>query len=189
MTGHRFHYEHADRLLDPKRKEWIDPQQAISMLSVKPDDTVVDLGAGNGYFTIPLAQATNGKVYAVDVQPEMIQLLKKRAQQFAITNIEYQVADVASTALLSHSMDKGIMAFVFHEVEQKDAVVDEIRRVMKPNGRFLFIEWEAVESEMGPPLHERIPSDELLSYVKQKASDVELVRFHPAVYGLLIRWK
>ncbi|MEW5323614.1 class I SAM-dependent methyltransferase [Geobacillus thermoleovorans] len=189
MAGHRFHYEHAERLLDPKRKEWIDPQQAISVLSVQPDDAVADLGAGNGYFTIPLAQATNGKVYAVDVQPEMIQLLKKRAQQFAITNIEYQVADVASTALPSHSMDKGIMAFVFHEVERKEAAIDEIRRVMKPNGQFLLIEWEAIESEMGPPLHERIPSDELFSYVKQKADNVELVRFHPAVYGLLIHWE
>ncbi|GAD13074.1 class I SAM-dependent methyltransferase [Geobacillus stearothermophilus] len=189
MTGHRFHYEHAERLLDPKRKEWIDPQQAISMLSVKPNDTIVDLGSGNGYFTIPLAQATNGKVYAIDVQPEMIELLKQRAEKLAITNIEYRVADVASTALPSHSLDKGIMAFVFHEVERKEAAIDEIRRVMKPKGQFLLIEWEAIESEMGPPLHERIPSDELFSYVKQKAGNVELVRFHPAVYGLLIRWE
>ncbi|MGP3562438.1 class I SAM-dependent methyltransferase [Geobacillus sp. BK01] len=189
MAGHRFQYEHADRLLDPKRKEWIDPQQAISMLSVKPDDTVVDLGAGNGYFTIPLAQATNGKVYAVDVQPEMVELLKQRAEKLAITNIEYRVADVTSTTLPSHSVDKGIMAFVFHEVEQKDAAIDEICRVMKPNGRFLLIEWEAVESEMGPPLHERIPSDELLSYMEQRANNVELVRFHPAVYGLLVHWE
>ncbi|MEC5189302.1 class I SAM-dependent methyltransferase [Geobacillus thermodenitrificans] len=188
MTGHRFHHEHAERLLDPKRKEWIDPEKAISMLSVKPDDTIMDLGAGNGYFTIPLAQATNGNVYAVDVQPEMIELLKQRAQQLGMTNIQYQVADVVSTSLSSRSIDKGIMAFVFHEVEQKDAAIDEIRRVMKPDGTFLLIEWEAIESEMGPPLHERIPSDQLLSYMKQKAGHVELVRFHPAVYGLLIRW-
>lgn len=119
----------------------------------------------------------------------MIELLKQRAAKLAVTNIEYRVADVASTALPSHSVDKGIMAFVFHEVEQKEAALDEIRRVMRPNGQFLLIEWETMESEMGPPLHERIPSEELFSYVKQKAGNVELVRFHPAVYGLLIRWE
>lgn len=112
----------------------------ISVLSVQRDDVIADLGAGNGYFTIPLAKETNEKVHAVDVQPEMIQLLKQRAEQMAITNIEYQVADVSSTALPSHSIDKGLMAFVFHEVEPKDAVMDEIRRIMKPNGQFLFIE-------------------------------------------------
>lgn len=188
MAGHRFHYEKAEKLLDPKRKEWISPEQVISVLSVLRDDVIADLGAGNGYFTIPLAKETNEKVHAVDVQPEMIQLLKQRAEQMAITNIEYQVADVSSTALPSHSIDKGLMAFVFHEVEPKDAVMDEIRRIMKPNGQFLFIEWEVINSEMGPPVHERIASSNLLAYLKTKTSQVEFIRFHPAIYGVLIHY-
>ena len=186
MAGHRFHPEKAGKLLDPKRKEIISPEQVISILQINKHDVVADLGAGNGYFTVPIAKITKEKVYAVDVQPEMLQFLKQHAEQETVTNIEYRQADVAATSLSSHSIDKGIMAFVFHEVSNQDAVLAEIERIMKPNGKFLLIEWEAVESEMGPPLHERLFSKDLLDYLKTKHDHVEMVHFHPTVYGLLI---
>ena len=66
--------------------------------------------------------------------------------------------------------------------------MDEIRRIMKPNGQFLFIEWEVINSEMGPPVHERIASSNLLAYLKTKTSQVEFIRFHPAIYGVLIHY-
>lgn len=186
MAGHRFNPEKAGRLLDPKRKELISPQQVLSLLQMDERDIVADLGAGNGYFTVPLAKTTKEIVYAIDVQPEMLELLKGHAEKEKVANIEYIVSDVTATPLPSHFIDKGIMAFVFHEIAEWDEVFDEIKRIMKPNGKFLLIDWEAIESEMGPPLHERIPSEELIAYVKTKRIDVQRIHFHPAVYGLLL---
>lgn len=89
MAGHRFHPEKAEKLLDPKRKEIIAPEQAIEILQIGIQDVIVDLGAGNGYFTVPMAKKTKEKVYAVDVQQEMLEFLKKHAEKEQVDNIEY----------------------------------------------------------------------------------------------------
>lgn len=188
MAGHRFHPEKAEKLLDPKRKEIIAPERAIEILQIGTQDVIVDLGAGNGYFTVPMAKMTKEKVYAVDVQQEMLEFLKTHAEKEQVDNIEYILEDVSNTSLPSRLADKGLMSFVFHEVDDHDAVLAEIQRVMKPNGKFLIIEWEAVESEMGPPLHERIPSQQLLEYMKTKYQNVEFFSFHPTVYGILLTY-
>lgn len=66
MTGHRFRPEKAGKLLDPKRKNIVSPEQVMDVLEIKLGDIVADLGAGNGYFTVPIAQKTKAPVYAIE---------------------------------------------------------------------------------------------------------------------------
>lgn len=80
MVGHRFKPEKAEKLLDPKRRELIPPDKVMEILDVQKSDIVADLGAGNGYLTIPLAEQTGEVVYAVDIEPKMLELLKARAE-------------------------------------------------------------------------------------------------------------
>jgi len=186
LAGHLFNSEKAGRLLDPKRKEYIAPEQVMSLLKINKNDVIADLGAGNGYFTVPIAKETTTNVYAIDVQDDMLQLLKKHARHEKVDNIEYILGDVEETSLPSQSVDKGIMAFVYHEVANPDAVLREIQRILKPDGKFLIVEWEAVESEIGPPLNERIPSKKLLEYINTRFKQTDLISFHSSVYGILI---
>jgi 16S rRNA A1518/A1519 N6-dimethyltransferase RsmA/KsgA/DIM1 with predicted DNA glycosylase/AP lyase activity len=81
MAGHIFNPEHADKLLDPKRIELLPPEKIIDELTLRNDDIIADLGAGNGFFTLPLAKNTSQTVYAVDIEPKMLELLKKRAKK------------------------------------------------------------------------------------------------------------
>lgn len=186
MTGHVFHHSKAEKLLNPKRRELIAPEKVISLLNVSEHDIVADLGAGNGYFAVPMAKVAK-TVYAVDVQQEMLDLLQQHAEKEGVENISYILSDVAKTTISPQSVEKGLMAFVLHEVDDREAVFAEIARIIKPNGAFLFIEWEAVESEMGPPLHERIPSHQLMDEAKAHFAHVELVHFHPSVYGVIVK--
>ncbi|ACJ34398.1 class I SAM-dependent methyltransferase [Anoxybacillus flavithermus] len=186
MAGHRFHHSKAEKLLNPKRRELIAPEDVVSLLHISEHDVVADLGAGNGYFTVPIAK-TAKTVYAVDVQQEMLDLLKQHTEKEGVGNISYILSDVTATTIPAQSVDKGLMAFVLHEIDDRKAVLTEIARIMKPSGTFIFIEWEAVESEMGPPIHERIPSEQLMDEVKATFAHVELVHFHPSVYGIVMK--
>ncbi|MCA0988683.1 class I SAM-dependent methyltransferase [Guptibacillus algicola] len=181
MTGKRFKPGKADRLLDPKRKEIISPEEVISTLHLKNTDHVADFGAGNGYFTLPVAEAVQ-KVYAVDIEKQMLDLLEKRAS--AHDNIEYVVSDLEDIQLPDHTVDKAIAAFVLHEVPDLTKAFAEFKRIIKPRQRLLVLEWEKIEMDMGPPVHERMSSETMKQIFIDNGLEPEVHDFHEAVYGV-----
>ncbi|WP_085524389.1 class I SAM-dependent methyltransferase [Tuberibacillus sp. Marseille-P3662] len=166
MSGHRFKPENADKLLSDDRKQRLPYDQVIDRLALDPNDVVADLGAGNGYFTIPMANHTEETVYAVDIELKMLEMLKKRAKETHVENIEYVNSDLETIPMDDHSIDKVLIAFVIHEVPSVVNTLNEIKRILKPGGTVMVIEWEAVESEDGPPLHERLASKELMKVLQ-----------------------
>ncbi|WP_377891050.1 class I SAM-dependent methyltransferase [Alkalihalobacillus sp. R86527] len=181
MAGKRFKPGKADRLLDPKRKEIISPEQVISTLQLKETDHVADLGAGNGYFTLPLAEAGE-KVYAVDIEKQMLDLLRNRARE--LDNIDYIVSDLENIHLPDHVVDKAIAAFVIHEVPDLTKAFAEFKRIIKPGHRLLVLEWEKIEMDMGPPVHERMSSEEMKEVFIANGLEPDVHVYHEAVYGI-----
>ncbi|EGL82346.1 Methyltransferase type 11 [Caldalkalibacillus thermarum TA2.A1] len=161
MTGHRFHPDKADKLVDPKRREKLNPDALLSKLGFKDGERIADLGAGNGFFTLPMAKISSEPVYAVDIEPQMLAKLKERAEKEGLDHIRYIESDLESITLEDHAVDKVFIAFVLHEVGNLSKALCEVKRILKPGGKGLILEWEAVEMEEGPPLHERIHSDAL----------------------------
>ncbi|MCZ0755071.1 class I SAM-dependent methyltransferase [Anoxybacillus sp. J5B_2022] len=186
MSGHRFHVNKADRLLQPARYELLQPEKRIEEFGIQKEDVIADLGAGNGFFTLPMA-ARSQKVYAVDIEPKMLQLLKQRADEQQLRNIELVESSLDNIRLEDHSIDKALAAFVLHEVPHLDKTFAEIKRILKPNGTLYIIEWEAVQSEMGPPLHERIGSNTLAQVVKSHGFTVEALHLHSSFYVLIAK--
>ncbi|MFX3624814.1 MAG: class I SAM-dependent methyltransferase [Ectobacillus sp.] len=186
MAGHRFNPEKAGRLLDPKRQQIVPSEKVIEILGVEKDDVIADLGAGNGYFTVPIAKITEVPVYAIDIEPKMLDFLQEHAQREGVTDIQYITSDITQVPLDSGAVDKALIAFVAHEVPSLDDLFAEMRRMINPGGKLLILEWEAVQSEMGPPLHERIPSQKLKELLEQKGFAVELFTISEPVYGLLV---
>ncbi|TKD70906.1 class I SAM-dependent methyltransferase [Pseudalkalibacillus hwajinpoensis] len=184
MAGKRFKPGKADRLLDPKRREIISPEQVIAHLDIKATDHVADFGAGNGYFTLPLAEATE-KVYAVDIEKQMLDLLRKRAAETGgADGIEYVVSSLEEVNLADHVADKAVAAFVIHEVPDLTKAFQEFKRIIKPGQKLLVLEWEAIEMDMGPPLHERISSEKMKKIFEENGLEPEVNHFHEAVYGV-----
>jgi ubiquinone/menaquinone biosynthesis C-methylase UbiE len=118
---------------------------------------VADIGAGTGYFALPFLAAVTpgGKVYAVDLQPEMLAVLGSRLPEGAAT--ELVEADAAETTLTVGSLDLVFSANVWHELDDRGAALEEFARILRPGGRLAILDWRNdVESPPGPPLDHRI---------------------------------
>ncbi len=187
MAGKRFKPSKADRLLDPKRREMIAPEQVIDVLQCKATDEVADFGAGNGYFTLPLSERVQ-RVYAVDIEKQMLDLLQKRALENNVgDNIEYVVSNLEEIRLPDRSVDSGVAAFVLHEVPNLKQAFQQFKRIIKPGQILLALEWEAIDMDMGPPVHERISSDEMMRIFEENGLEPELHSFHDSIYGVSAR--
>jgi ubiquinone/menaquinone biosynthesis C-methylase UbiE len=178
MHEKRFNASLAHRLDDPARQLWLPTDEVLAVLCVQPGDVIADIGAGTGYFTLPLARAIGpeGKLWAVDSQAEMLSLLKQKADAEVMHNIEPVHAEADSTTLPDAICNLVFLANDWHEFENRDAVLREASRILAPGGRIAILDWRTdVEPVHGPPLAHRIaPANALeemrLSGFKQLAS-------------------
>lgn len=187
VAGHRFDPDKVHKLHDRKRQKMLPVEEIVRELEMTEDDVVADLGAGSGYFTVPIAKETREAVYAVDVEPKMLDILKENAAKENLQNIHYLVNDLEQIALDRDMVDKVMVAFVLHEVANLEKAIHEMKRILKPGGKGLVLEWEAVESETGPPLAERIPSAELADALRQHGFAVDVSHPSEAHYQLALR--
>lgn len=168
MESRRFPATLAGSLDDPARLEWLPPARVIAALDIQTGETAADVGAGTGYFTLPLAQAVGpqGKVYAIDGQSEMLALLGKKLDAHALGNIERVHAEANRTGLPAASCDLWLLANLWHEIDDCSAVVREARRALKPGGIIAILDWRPdVEPVAGPPAHHRLPSLHAIGYL------------------------
>jgi len=133
-----------------------DPERSIEQFSLGKGNYVADFGSGYGYFSFSAAEAVGetGKVYAIDVQKDLLTRLKNEAQNIRhLSNIEIIWADldhVGGTKLRESSIDAVILANVLFQLPQKDNTCMEIKRVLKRTGRVLVIDWSNYVGGMGP---------------------------------------
>lgn len=169
MHDRRIAVEHAHRLDDPARKLWLPPGEVVGDLNLRAAESVADVGAGTGYFALPIAHAlgSRGKVYAVDAQNEMLALLMKKARQSGIANIVPIHATAESTGLPSSSCDHYFLALVWHELDNHQRSAQEARRVLKTGGKVAILDWRPdVEPEQGPPLAHRFPPSHAMEHLR-----------------------
>jgi len=117
----------------------------LAALLLQPGMVVADIGAGTGYLSRRMAQAVmpGGKVWAVDVQPEMISLLQAGVKRSGLTQIEARLSSVDDVKLPASSVDLAIMVDVYHELAYPYEVMASILRALKPSGRIVFVEFKA----------------------------------------------
>lgn len=162
MHERRFHPSQMHRLEDPERGKWLPPEEILAQLSLQPGSTVADIGAGTGYFALPIARALGeaGRVLAVDASPEMLARLRARADEEHLPNIRCTRAEASATGLGAASCDAALLANVWHEFDDRDAVLAEMRRILRPGGRIALLDWRPdVEPDHGPPREHRISAE------------------------------
>lgn len=143
----------------------LDPQKTVALLSIKNGDYVADFGSGHGYFTIPLARyaAPNGKVFAVDIQRSMLDVVRAKSTLEHILNIEYIWSDLESpegSKLKNEFVDLVVITNILHQSSRKEEIIREAQRILRPGGRLVLIEWEdGAMSGFGPPTDMRIPQE------------------------------
>ncbi|MSR71286.1 MAG: class I SAM-dependent methyltransferase [Candidatus Taylorbacteria bacterium] len=131
-----------------------DPEKNIAQFSLTPGLHVADLGAGTGFYTFAAAKAVGGagRVYAIEVQKDLLTRLKTNASHERLSNIEVLWGDIESiggTKLRDGSVDRVVASNVLFQIEHKDNFCLEIKRILKSGGKVLVIDWSAL-SPLGP---------------------------------------
>jgi ubiquinone/menaquinone biosynthesis C-methylase UbiE len=123
------------------------PSRALEIMQIAPGSTVADIGAGSGYFTERIAKIVGpaGKVYANDLQPGMLSLLKARLLRAQITNVVTVLGEAADPKLPAASIDLALMVDVYHELSDPMTMLANIRKALKPGGRLVLIEYKGEE--------------------------------------------
>ncbi|OHA81010.1 MAG: hypothetical protein A2675_01040 [Candidatus Yonathbacteria bacterium RIFCSPHIGHO2_01_FULL_51_10] len=139
-----------------------DPRKVIVELSIAPDAYVVDFGAGSGAYTFAAAEAaSDGKVYAVEVQKELVSTLKREAEKKHLGNVEVvwgNVEEHGGTKLKDESVDLVLICNVLFQAEDKNGVAHEAWRILRHDGRVAVIEWADSFGGLGPHVSQLVKS-------------------------------
>jgi predicted methyltransferase len=172
---------------DPARDAWQKPHEVIQALALKPDAVVADIGAGTGYFAVRLANMVPaGRVYAVDVEPDMVDYLAERAKREKRGNL-VAVAGAPDDPRLSEKADVILLVDVYHHIDQRDRYFSRLRASLKPGGRLAVIDFR-LDSPAGPPKAARIAPERVVAELK--AAGYSLTQEHdflPRQYFLVFR--
>jgi len=147
ISGRRFApvmgYQGADWLERAERDDEEAPDVALNVLKIAKGSAVADIGAGSGYITERLAArvGSTGRVYANDVQPQMLQMLARRLARKKITNVTLVQCKIDDPKLPGESVDLEIMVDVYHEFSRPQAMLRRLREALKPGGRMVLLEY------------------------------------------------
>ena len=169
MTTHRYDPANMDRLLSAERHEQFDPLRILASLPLTPHQVIADIGCGPGFFTIPLAKALwGGKVYALDIQEEMVEACRRRVKEARLGNVEAMLTKEREFPLDPDSLDGVFVAFVLHSQIDKMGFLKEVMGLLKQDGWLALINWHLVaKPTQGPPPERRVSVEEVLRLVEQ----------------------
>lgn len=188
--GHRFDAERRHLLKDEERLRWLPPEPILGAVGIAPGAVAVDIGAGTGFWTLPLSQLVGpaGMVYAVDVEPIMLEELGTLVRENQLSNVQVISSTEQEIPLSNAVAEVAIAGFVVHEPADHAAFVREIVRLLRPGGRLLVVDWHKKPTEKGPPLEHRLAQQEVETVLSDAGLTVErLDAPNTEVYVLLGR--
>ena len=156
--GHMADAQGIAVLLSDERRAKMPPEETLRAVGIAQGQTVVDLGCGPGFFTLPATGLVGpaGKVYGVDVQPEMVEACRQRAAEAGARQVEVVRSSEAHVPLPDGIADLVLASVVLHEAKDRAAFLREARRLLRPDGEVAVIEFRKEEGTPGPPLERRL---------------------------------
>jgi ubiquinone/menaquinone biosynthesis C-methylase UbiE len=171
---HQMHELHNDpksyigALEDPKRDAYQKPHEVLTALNIKPGEVIADIGAGSGYFAFRLAHfvGDKGKVYAVDVSPDMIRYINRRIRETKTTNVVALLADPDDPLLPDASVNRFFFSESWHHIDNQKKYLALIKKMLKPRGEVVMIDFHKKELPVGPPLQMKIAREDVIKQLE-----------------------
>ncbi len=164
----------AQWLERPEREREERTDVLLRALSLQKDDVVADIGAGSGYFTFRMAPLVpKGKVLAVDIQPEMLELLNKKKQKINISNVETVLGDITDPKLPAGTVDLALLVDAYHEFSHPYEMMQNLVHSLKPGGRIALVEYRAEDPEV--PIRPRHKMTETQARKEMEAAGLQFV--------------
>ncbi len=182
--SHIFDPAHISVLESEDRKVWQNPERILGTVKLQPNWVAADLGCGSGYFTVPLSFKVR-KVYAIDVQKEMLSFLGDKIKRLEVSNIELLLSDSDEIPLEDESVDFLLSVNTLHEFGDSERMSTQIKRVMKRGGTLLIVDFKKEETEFGPPLEIRVARDRATKLFEMKGFELSKTKDMPYHYLLV----
>lgn len=149
-VAHTMHWKGATWLIRTEREREEATTTMLKELHLKPGMIVADVGCGNGYHAIPMAKdvAPAGKIIGSDIQPEMLQMLKKRAAEANVTNIETVNGTYTSPKLPANTVDRILLVDAYHEFSHPPQMLAEMRDALKADGQIVLVEFRSEDPKV-----------------------------------------
>lgn len=168
--------------------EFLNPQKILNQLKLKEDMIAADFGSGSGGWVIPLAKILKeGKVYAIDVQEEMLSALRSKAEIEHLFNIELLRQDLEKEVRLpENTLDLILMTNLLFQIEKREEIISEAKRILKNEGQLLIIDWQEIAA-LGPK-ENRVSEKEIKEIAKKLGFNLEkTLNVSPYHWGLVLR--
>lgn len=173
-TPHEMHHRHGDPMAyiasldDPARDAYQKPDEVLKALALRPGEVVADIGAGSGYFALRFARAVGetGRVYAVDVSPDMVRHLNRRLRDAGIRNVVPILSDPDDPLLPDASVDRFVIVNTWHHVEDQPKYLGLLKRMLKPGGQIVHIDFQKRDLPVGPPVGMKIAREDLVKQME-----------------------
>jgi len=182
--SHVFDPSHIAVLESEDRKTWQNPDEVLGAVELQPDWVAADLGCGSGYFAVPLSRKVK-KVYAIDVQKEMLDFLEDKLRCSDVKNIELLLSNPDEIPLESDSVDFSLSVNTLHEFGDRDKMIGEMKRVIKKNGRLLIVDFKKTETGFGPPVSIRVTKEKAIRLFEKRGFTLSRTTDMPYHYLLV----
>jgi arsenite methyltransferase len=164
---HRLHQDskaYISFLEDPQRDAYQKPHEVIMALGLREGEIVADIGAGSGYFALRLAHhvGDKGRVYAVDINPDMIVYLNRRIRDMQLKNVVTVLAAPDDPLLMDASIDRFFICDTWHHVQSQEQYLALMKKMLKPGGQIIMIDFHKKELPVGAPMEMKIAREDLV---------------------------
>ncbi|MCR4343950.1 MAG: methyltransferase domain-containing protein [Candidatus Scalindua sp.] len=174
-------------------RDWQDTEEIMARLHLGAGDIVADIGAGSGYFTMPLASRVGDKglVFAEDIQIEMINYISKKVEALELKNVRVIFGKPEDPSLLDNFFNLVFLANTYHELETPFLMLENIKKDLRYSGRLAIIDWDpAKQSPFGPPIEEKVPENTVINELERAGFElIEKHNFMSYHYFLVFRKK
>jgi ubiquinone/menaquinone biosynthesis C-methylase UbiE len=149
----------------PDRAAWQKPEEVLDALAVAPGQTVCDIGAGPGYFALRASKRVGaaGRVFAVDVDPRILDALRSRIEKAGARNVTPVLALAADPLLPPRSCDRVLVVDAYHHFPDRPRYLARLAALLRPGGRLANVDWHKHPTAVGPPLEHRIAREDFLA--------------------------
>jgi len=145
-----------NKMEEPRRLGEIQINKSLERAGLVNGHVVVDYGAGTGVFCVAAAKVTSGKVYALDMNPDALAVIEAKVKEEKLDNVEVVDIKPDQVPLEDGGIDLFMLITVLHEIDEVPDFVSEVKRVLKPGGRVMIIDFHKKESPIGPPIEHRV---------------------------------
>jgi ubiquinone/menaquinone biosynthesis C-methylase UbiE len=175
---HRDPQAYIAMLENPARDAYQKPEEVLKALALREGETVADIGAGSGYFTLRFARAVgeSGRVWAVDVDPAMILHLNRRVHETGLWQIRSLLAPPDDPLLADASVDRFFICDTWHHIDAQERYLALMKKMLRPGGQVVMIDFQKRELPVGPPLAMKIAREALVEQMQR--AGFRLLREH-----------